>query len=131
MGNVVAAGVAYVGNRYWTYRDRDSAGDLREMVLFLAINGIGIAIQSGVVTLTYYVMHLTSRLENFFSQFVLAIALGMVFRFWCYRTFIFPQPTEPALASDEYQFSNPTATTDPRDVRPLAFASSETNSSVK
>ena len=84
--------MAYLGNRYWTYKDRDSAGNAREMVLFLAINGVAIAIQSAVVALTFYVLHMTSHVENFFSEFVLAIAIGMAFRFWCYRTFIFPQP---------------------------------------
>ena len=105
VANVAATGVAYLGNRYWTYKDRDSAGDVREMVLFMAINGVAIAIQTGVVTLTFYVLHMTSHVENFFSEFVLAIGIGMAFRFWCYRTFIFPV-TEPVLASDEFQYSS-------------------------
>ena len=33
----------------------------------------------------------------------------MAFRFWCYRTFIFPE-AEPALASDEFQYSEPLPT---------------------
>ena len=33
----------------------------------------------------------------------------MAFRFWCYRTFIFPD-AEPALASDEFQYSEPLPT---------------------
>jgi hypothetical protein len=52
---------------------------------------------------------MTSHVENFFSKFVLAIGIGMAFRFWCYRTFIFPK-TEPALASDEFQYSEPLPT---------------------
>jgi putative flippase GtrA len=109
VANVVATAVAYLGNRYWTYKDRDTAGDAREMALFVAINAIGIAIQVGVETLTFYVLHMTSHVENFFSKFVLAIGIGMAFRFWCYRTFIFPQD-EPALASDEFQYSEPLPT---------------------
>jgi putative flippase GtrA len=109
VANVVATGVAYLGNRYWTYKDRDSAGDAREMGLFIAINGIAIAIQTGVAALTFYVLHMTSHIENFFSKFVLAIGIGMAFRFWSYRTFIFPK-AEPALASDEFQYSEPLPT---------------------
>ena len=106
VANVVATAAAYLGNRYWTYKDRDAAGDAREMALFVAINAIAIAIQVGVEALTFYVLHMTSHVENFFSKFVLAIGIGMAFRFWSYRTFIFPQ-AEPALASDEFQYSEP------------------------
>jgi putative flippase GtrA len=109
VANVVATGVAYLGNRYWTYKNRDTAGDAREMGLFVAINAVAIAIQAGVAALTFYVLHMTSHLENFFSKFILAIAIGMAFRFWCYRTFIFPD-AEPALASDEFQYSEPLPT---------------------
>jgi len=108
VGNVVATAVAYVGNRYWTYKDRESGGS-REMALFVAINGVAIAIQAGITTLTYYVLHMTSHVDIFFSKFILAIGIGMAFRFWCYRTFIFPH-AEPALASDEFQYSEPLPT---------------------
>ena len=109
VANIVATGVAYLGNRYWTYKERDSAGDAREMVLFAAINGVAIAIQTGITALTYYVMHMDSHLEIFFSKFVLAIGIGMAFRFLCYRTFIFPD-AEPALAADEFRYSEPIPT---------------------
>jgi putative flippase GtrA len=108
VANVVATGVAYLGNRYWTYKDRESGGS-REMALFVAINGIAIAIQTGVTALTYYVLGMHSHLEIFFSKFILGIGIGMAFRFWCYRTFIFPS-VEPALASDEFQYSEPLPT---------------------
>ena len=108
VANVVATGVAYLGNRYWTYKERESGG-AREMALFVAINGVAIAIQAGVAALTFYVLGLTSHVENFFSKFVLAIGIGMAFRFWCYRTFIFPH-AEPALAADEFQYSEPLPT---------------------
>lgn len=109
VGNAAAVGVAYLGNRFWTYKDRDSSGSAREMSLFMAINAVGIAIQAGVVALTYYVLHMTSRIEDFFSQFVLAIGIGMAFRFWCYRTFIFPEAAS-ILAADEFHYSEPLPT---------------------
>lgn len=109
VASVASTFVAYLGSRYWTYRHRDTAGDLREMVLFAAINAVAIAIQAGVVALTYYGLHMTSRIEDFLSEFVLAIGIGMVFRFWSYRTFIFPD-AEPALVSDEFQYAAPLPT---------------------
>lgn len=44
VGTVVATIVAYLGNRFWTYKDRDSIGRSRELVLFFAVNGIGMLI---------------------------------------------------------------------------------------
>jgi putative flippase GtrA len=122
VANVLATAVAYLGNRYWTYKDREAAGDAREMALFVAINAIAIAIQVGVEALTFYVLHMTSHVENFFSKFILAVGIGMAFRFWCYRTFIFPQ-AEPALASDEFQYSEPlpAGQAEPEAVRAEAF----------
>ena len=111
VANVIATAVAYLGNRYWTYKDRDNAGDTREMVLFVSINAVAIAIQAGITTLTYYVMHMDSHFDIFFSKFVLAIGIGMAFRFFCYRTFIFPH-AEPALAADEFQYSEPLPTSE-------------------
>lgn len=109
LANLAAVAVAYLGNRFWTYRHRDSRGDTREIMLFVAINAVAIAIQEGVVALTFYVLHMTSKAEDFFSEFVLAIGIAMAFRMWCYRTFIFPHAA-PALASDEFQYAAPQPT---------------------
>lgn len=126
VGQVVATGAAYLGNRFWTYKERDGGG-VREMALFATINGVAIAMQAGIVALTFYVLHLTSKAENFFSEFVLAIGLGMLFRFYCYRTFIFPKP-EPALAADEFRYSEPVserASEDPRSDTGAAVSAGE------
>lgn len=116
VGQIVATCVAYLGSRFWTYKERDGGG-VREMALFATINAIAIAMQSGIVALTFYVLHMTSKVENFFSEFVLAIGLGMVFRFFCYRTFIFPK-AEPALPTDEFQYSAPLPTGQPKPETP-------------
>jgi putative flippase GtrA len=105
VGNVVATCVAYLGSRFWTYKEREGGG-VREMSLFAAINSIAIAMQAGVVTVTFYVLHMTSKVEDFLSEFVLAVGFGMTFRFFCYRTFIFPK-AEPAPAADEFRHSEP------------------------
>ena len=108
VANIVATGVAYMGNRFWTYKERESGGS-REMALFAAINAVAIAIQFGVVAFTTYVLHMNSHVELFFSKFILGIGIGMAFRFWCYRSFIFPH-AEPALAEDQFQYSEPLPT---------------------
>ncbi|MBR7829158.1 GtrA family protein [Actinospica sp. MGRD01-02] len=116
VGNVVATCVAYLGSRFWTYKEREGGG-VREMVLFAAINSIAIAMQAGIVALTFYVLHMTGKVQNFFSEFVLAVGFGMAFRFFCYRTFIFPK-AEPALAADAFRYSEPLPTSESGSVVP-------------
>ncbi len=41
---LVATIVAWLGNRYWTFRHRRRASRRREFVLFLVMNGAGLAI---------------------------------------------------------------------------------------
>jgi len=94
--SVISTIVAYFGNRYWTYRDRDCTGRSREFVLFFASNGVGMVIQVGCLALTHYVIGWNTGLGDFFGNYVLGMSMGMVFRFWAYRTLIFPE-SGPAL----------------------------------
>ena len=109
VASVIATFFAYVGNRYWTYQDRDNTGRTREMVLFFASNGIATVIQMGCLALTHYVIGWDNSIGDFFGNFILGTTLGMVFRFWAYRTWIFPV-AQPALAADQFQYSEPLPT---------------------
>jgi putative flippase GtrA len=113
VASVIATVVAYLGNRYWTYKHRyqqgSSSNRSREVVLFFATNGIATIIQAGCLALTHYVIGWSSPLGDFFGNYVLGTALGMVFRFWAYRTWIFPE-TQPVLVADQFQFAEPLPT---------------------
>ena len=98
VASVLSTIVAYLGNRYWTYRDRDCTGVGREVVLFFGSNGVGMVIQVGCLALTHYVIGWNSNLGDFFGNYVLGMSMGMGFRFWAYRTLIFPE-TEPVMAA--------------------------------
>ena len=86
---VLATIVAYVGNRFWTYRNRRHQGYLREYVLFFVINGIGLAIALVCLWFSHYVLGLTTPLADNISANVIGLALSTLFRFWAYRTFVF------------------------------------------
>jgi putative flippase GtrA len=103
VGTVAATIVAYLGNRFWTYKDRDSIGRSRELVLFFAVNGIGMLIETVPLAFSQYVMHFDGTLANNVAKYMFGMPLGMVFRLWTYRTWIFPK-ADPALA-DQYQFA--------------------------
>ena len=103
IGTVAATVVAYLGNRFWTYKDRDSIGRSRELVLFFAVNGIGMLIETVPLAFSQYILHFDGALANNAAKYVFGMPLGMVFRLWTYRTWIFPK-ADPALA-DQYQFA--------------------------
>lgn len=99
--------VAYVGNRYWTYRDRDSIGRGRELVMFLAVNGIAISFGVICVAISHYVLGFHGAFADNVANNVVGVMLGTLFRLWTYRTFIFPKVAEGEM---------PMATIPPADV---------------
>ncbi|MET8697838.1 GtrA family protein [Kitasatospora sp. NPDC004723] len=102
---LVAIATNYLGYRYWLYRDRDAASRKREITLFLVFSGAGMLIETGVLGFSVYVLGLSSHFEQLAAK-VLGLALGTVFRFISYRTWVFkavPEPTEEQLAEARAQ----------------------------
>ena len=94
---LVATVVAYVGNRYWTFRHRGRTHMAREFVLFVVLNGVGMLIALGCLWLSHYGLGLTTPLADNISANVVGLALGTLFRFWSYRRWVFPEvPDDPA-----------------------------------
>ena len=108
VATVIATTGSYLMNRYWTYARRERTSPRREYVLFFVLNLIGLAIQLAVLGLAKYGLgysedgsmadRIAFNIANIFGT-----GLGMVFRFWSYRTFVFkasapvePVPVEPA-----------------------------------
>ena len=85
----VATVVTYLGNRHWTWRDRSRRGLSREVTAFFLLNGIGMLIAVGCLAVSHYVLGYTSALADNISANVVGLALGTLFRFWSYRTFVF------------------------------------------
>jgi putative flippase GtrA len=85
----VATVVTYLGNRHWTWSDRQRSGARREVTLFFLFNGVGMAIALACLAFSYYALGLRSPLADNISANVVGLVLGMIFRFWTYRTFVF------------------------------------------
>ncbi|MFY0408178.1 GtrA family protein [Solicola sp. PLA-1-18] len=94
---VVATVVTYVGNRQLTWRHRPRGDRRRELVLFFVFNGIGLAISVGALAVSHYLLGLTSPLADNIAANGVGLVLGTLFRFWAYRTFVFP----PGEVADE------------------------------
>jgi putative flippase GtrA len=83
--------VAYVGNRFWTYRDRPRGRMSREYTLYMALSSVALAISLACLAVSRYVIGLTSPLADNISANVIGLALGSLFRFLSYRRYVFPQ----------------------------------------
>jgi putative flippase GtrA len=96
LATVVAATVAFAGNRYWTFRNRAASGLGREYFLFFVLNGVGLLIQLLCIGFTHY----TLKMDDHFSYnvaLIVGIAIGTLFRFWSYKKWVFLPPQLPAI----------------------------------
>lgn len=91
----VATCVTYLGNRHWTWRHTQRSGARREVSLFFLFNGLAMLIALACLAFSHYWLDLRSPLADNISANGIGLALGMAFRFWTYRTFVFrPQIVE-------------------------------------
>ena len=92
IATIVATIASYLGNRYWSFRDRQRTGVAREIVVFAVLNGIGLLIQDAAVACNYYLLGLGhDKLAGFIALNV-GIVLATLFRFWSYRRFVWVAP---------------------------------------
>ena len=81
--------VAYIGNRYWTWRDRKWSGAKREITLFFIINIISLGISVICLAISRYILGFNSILADNISANIIGVGIGTIFRFWAYRTYVF------------------------------------------
>ena len=116
--------VAWLGNRYWTFRHRRRTAIHHELLLFVVFNAVGMAIAVACLGISYYGLHLRSALADNISANVIGLGLGTLFRFWAYRRFVFTNELGDLLVHDEPSTAppaggtSPAAETAPSDERP-------------
>jgi len=94
----VATVVAWLGNRYWTFRHHRRPDATREFVLYLVMCTIGLLIALSCLWVSHYLLGFTSPLADNISANVIGLIAGTTFRFWAYKRFVFTHRSEPALA---------------------------------
>ena len=100
VSTIVSMAVAWVGNRFLTYGQRDSGSALAGMWKFVVVNLIGMVIVVAPLGVTWYLLGLHDPLSYNISTNVVGIGLAMVFRFWAYRTWVFPDRGEEDPAAE-------------------------------
>jgi putative flippase GtrA len=88
ISTVVAASLAFVLNRAWSFRHRQRSSVHREYSMFFILNAVGLLIAVSCLGLSHYVLGLHSKLADNISANGIGVALGTLFRFWSYRRFV-------------------------------------------
>ena len=101
VSTVISATVAFIGNRFWTWRHRPRSGLGREYSLYFLFNGVGLGIGLACLWLSHYGLGsfwpavFQNRLADNLSSLGVGMVLGTLFRFWSYRRIVF-RAHEPA-----------------------------------
>lgn len=91
--------VAYVGNRFWTYRHRPRGKVAREYALFFLLSAIALGIALACLAFSRYVLDLSSALADNIAANGVGLALGTAFRFLSYRRWVFRPETKVGAAA--------------------------------
>jgi putative flippase GtrA len=91
----VATVVAWLGNRYWSFRHRRQSSRGREFLTFVLMNVIAMMIAVLCLAVSHDLLGFTSHVADNVSGNLIGIGLGTLFRFWAYRTFVFTELIDP------------------------------------
>ena len=89
---VVAATLAFVLNRAWSFRHRQRSSVRREYSLFFILNAVGLGIAVGCLGISHYLLGFESKLADNIAANGVGLVLGTTFRFWSYRRFVWAAP---------------------------------------
>ncbi len=100
---LIATILSYVLNREWSFSRRGGREKHHEAMLFFIVNGIALGLNLVPLALSQYVFgfnasnysSLTVSIANFVSANIIGTIVGMAFRFWAYRKWVFPEELTP------------------------------------
>lgn len=103
---LVATIVSYVLNREWSFRTRGGRERHHEAALFFLVSGIGIVLNAAPLYVSRYFLHLqvptvsllTQEIADFTSAQIVGTLIAMVFRWWAFRKYVFPDENGRARA---------------------------------
>jgi putative flippase GtrA len=120
----VAMVVSYTGHRLWTFRHRASQSLMRGGLIFFGLNLIGLVSSLLVIGLVTGPLGLRS-LAAYNAAQVVGVLLGMLFRYWSYRRWVFLafDPAEAALQPGQAALELAAQPPDSSDGKPAARSS--------
>lgn len=117
----VAVVVAWLGNRFWTFRDGRQKQPLRELVLFGLMNLVGLLIASACLFVSHYLLGFDSRLADNISGNGVGLVLGTMFRYLAYKHVVFTGEAQPGVPATDAPVADRGAA-DPAATRSRSFA---------
>lgn len=81
--------VAWLGNRYWTFRHTRRNKVHHEFLLFAIVSVIGILIAAVCLAISHYLLGYKSQLADNISSNGIGLVLATIFRFWAYKHHVF------------------------------------------
>lgn len=98
ISGIVAVIASYILNREWSFRDRGGRERHHEALLFFAFSGVGVLLSMAPLWFSSYVLQLRApmvsltveNIADFVAAYILGNLLQMVFRFWAFRRWVFP-----------------------------------------
>ncbi|MGI8417303.1 MAG: GtrA family protein [Nakamurella sp.] len=96
---LVSTMLSYVLNREWSFRTRGGRERPHEALLFFLVNGLALGLNLIPLALSRYVFdfqtpqhsQFTVSVADFISANIIGTLLGMAFRYWAYRRYVFPE----------------------------------------
>jgi putative flippase GtrA len=95
---IAATVVTYLGSRFWTFRHRVNQALLREGMLFVALNVVGLVIAEAVIAFVSYGLDLKHVLA-YNAASVVGTGLGTIFRYFSYKKWVFLADTPAATVA--------------------------------
>ena len=94
IGTTIATTVAFLGNRFWTWRHREHSHMGKQYGMFFFLNAVGLGIGLSCLAISHYGLGqvwpaLQSQLADNISGQIIGTGIGTLFRFWSYRRFVF------------------------------------------
>lgn len=97
--------VAWLGHRYWTFRENRRFAVHREFVGFVVVSLIGLGISLVPLAISHHALGLRSALADNISANIIGLGLATAFRYWAMHTRVFtevrptPAETSPLLTA--------------------------------
>ena len=92
LANAVGMVISYRGSRHWAFKHRETTYSDGGRTAYVLINLATMALPLGCLWFSRNVLQLTDPLADNLSANVIGLSLGMVARFYLFRTVVFNQP---------------------------------------
>jgi putative flippase GtrA len=89
ISTATATAVTYLGNRHLSFKHRSQSHARREVTAFVGLNLAVLVASLAVLAVFEYPLHLKHHLIAMNLVNLASIAVGTVFRFYCYKRFVF------------------------------------------